>query len=268
MPERVEATLGYVGRLLDRISLRISESEIEAASAFSKLFWSRTPEEDLLARDVDDDAGAIIDSWRLFKNRPADAVQIYLTNPVHARDGWQSSHTVVRVIAPDMPFMVDSILLALSHDGLITHHLTNVVFGVDRDDQGEVLSLQLSQGHANKELFVYAEIDRVNAEDLAALQMRLEETTSDLSFVVDDFQPMKEQLRRVIDELRQSNLPLPEEDVDEAVAFLEWLESFNFTFLGYREFDYTDDMIRQSPDALGVGSSRFLGMSSNAPCEP
>ena len=252
MPEMIETADGYVGRLIDRINLRISEAEFETAATFARLFWSRTPEADLLARDVDDDAGAMIDSWRLFKTRPADDVQIYLTNPVHARDGWQSSHTVVRVIAPDMPFMVDSILLALSHDGLITHHLSNIVFAVERDECGEVLSLKIPQEHVSKELFIYAEIDRVDNEDIAALQLRLEETTADLSAVVNDFQPMKEQLRRVIDELRQSSLPLSEEDVDEAVAFLEWLESFNFTFLGYREFDYTDDMIRQTPDALGV----------------
>jgi len=241
----------YVARLVNHISLRLAEAEFERVAHFAALFWSRIPEQDLANRNVDDDAGATIDSWRKFERRDPEQFQILVENPEHARDGWQSSHTVVRVMAPDMPFVVDSVLIALSHDGLITHHLNNVVFAVDRDETGAITRLSLERQHPARELLIYAEIDRVDARDMAALRERLEQTMLDLQAIVADFLPMKEQLRRIVGELHSTPPPLPEEEVSEAIAFLEWLSANNFTFLGYREFEYTDDTMRQVGASLG-----------------
>ncbi|MDH3641968.1 MAG: NAD-glutamate dehydrogenase [Gammaproteobacteria bacterium] len=250
-----EQSGAYVSRLVNRIGLRLSAEEFERAAEFAELFWSRTPEEDLAERSVDDDAGATIDSWRQFQRRRADQVDILVENPEHARDGWQSSHTVVRVMAPDMPFVVDSVLIALSHDGLITHHLSNVVFAVDRVDDGSIQHISLDQRHDGRELFIYAEIDRVDADDIRALTERLERTAADLQAIVADFIPMKEQLAAIIDELADSPPALPgqeaAEEVKESIAFLAWLSANNFTFLGYREFEYRDDMMRQTGESLG-----------------
>ncbi|MCZ6711338.1 MAG: NAD-glutamate dehydrogenase, partial [Gammaproteobacteria bacterium] len=245
-----EQSGAYVARLVDRIGLRLSEEDYPRAAEFAELFWSRTSEEDLSQRSVDDDAGAIIDSWRQFQRRAPEQIQILVDNPERARDGWHSSHTVVRVMAPDMPFVVDSVLIALSHDGLITHHLSNVVFAVDRDTDGRIAHLSLDQQHAARELFIYAEIDRVDAADIRALSDRLEQTTADLQAIVADFVPMKEQLKMIIGELREQQ-PRQTADIEEAIAFLEWLSANNFTFLGYREFDYANDTMRQVGSSLG-----------------
>jgi glutamate dehydrogenase len=254
-----EQSGAYVSRLVNRIGLRVSETDFERVAEFAELLWSRTLEEDLSVRSVDDDAGATIDSWRQFQHRTPDQVQILVDNPEHARDGWQSGHTVVRVMAPDMPFVVDSVLIALSHDGLITHHLSNVVFAVDRDAAGAIEHISLDQQHADRELFIYAEIDRVDADDIRALRESLEQTTADLQAIVADFPSMKEQLHKIVGELRESP-PHPvneeqkesaEQEIEEAIAFLEWLSANNFTFLGYREFEYADDIMRQVGTSLG-----------------
>jgi len=254
-----EQSGAYVSRLVDRMSLRLSEEDYPRAAEFAELFWSRTLEEDLTGRSVDDDAGATIDSWRQFQRRAPEQFQILVENPERARDGWQSSHTVVRVMAPDMPFVVDSVLIALSHDGLITHHLSNVVFAVDRDASGAIQRISLDQHHSARELFIYAEIDRVDTADIRALRERLEQTTADLQAIVADFVPMKEQLKMIVGELRESLPPIQKQvhehllapDVEEAIAFLEWLYANNFTFLGYREFEYADDTMRQVGTSLG-----------------
>jgi glutamate dehydrogenase len=152
-----------------------------------------------------------------------------------------------------MPFTVDSVLMALSHDGLVTHHLNNVVFGVDRAESGEITALHRNSKHHNKELFIHAEIDRVAEQDLPALEERLRRTTSDLKVVVGDFGAMKDRLAHVTAEIRAAdNLPVEHEDIEEALVFLEWLASNNFTFLGYREFEYKDNRIRQVGQALGT----------------
>ena len=83
----IATSANYLQRLLGRVSLRFADAEFESAARFAELFWSRIPEEDFLSRDVEDDAGAVVDCWRLFNNRRREEIEIYVGNPVHARDG-------------------------------------------------------------------------------------------------------------------------------------------------------------------------------------
>ena len=145
-----------------------------------------------------------------------------------------------------MPFIVDSVLMELSHHDLVTHYLGNAVLRTQRDPDG-VLEALLPNGttEGNTEGFIYAEIDRVVAGQLAALRLRLQETLDHVRVVVRDFAPMKAQLHRIINELETDAGTSPAEEAQEVMAFLHWIDHENFTFLGYREFDYLDDEIRQ-----------------------
>ncbi|MCZ6657387.1 MAG: NAD-glutamate dehydrogenase, partial [Gammaproteobacteria bacterium] len=120
----------HVDDVVERMQQRLAEDEVELAGHFARLFWSKTPQEDLQGRNVEHDVGATIDNWRAYRQLPADQLVLSVSNPQHAQDGWQSAYTIVRIIAPDMPFVVDSVLMALSHGGLTTHTLSNVVFSV------------------------------------------------------------------------------------------------------------------------------------------
>jgi NAD-specific glutamate dehydrogenase len=51
--------------------------------------------------------------------------------------------------------------------------------------------------------------------------------------------------------------PLPKDEIEEGLAFLRWLPTGNFTFLGYREFDFSGGVIRQvEGSALGTLRNR------------
>jgi len=242
----------YFESLQKEILARVSGVEGQLLAEFADLFWSRAPEDDLQGRDVEDDIGLFIDSGRLFKSRQSDEVDIHISNPVRSRDGWQSRHTIVRVMAPNMPFAADSVLLALSQGTIVTHLMNNVVFSVERDDLGSITSLSLDRERPNRELFIYAEIDRLAHEDLPLLKLSLEQTMADLRAVVDDFQPMKAKLADILNQVQPDKLPISEEEYSEGVEFLRWLSQDNFTFLGYREFRYANDEIHQEGETLGM----------------
>ncbi|MFV2090327.1 MAG: hypothetical protein ACC642_06715, partial [Pseudomonadales bacterium] len=225
----------YCENLSRHIALRVAAGESGKVGRFAELFFSRFAPEDLQGRNLEDDAGLMIDSWKRLSERDRETIQIHVFNPVHARDGWQSNHTVVRVLLRDMPFAVDSVLMALSHNGQITHQLNNTVFVLDRDDDGIVQTLSVDQGGAEKELLIYAEVDRLADEDLAGLKSRLQKTVTDLEAVVTDFGAMKAKLEEAIECSRTVNLP--EDEVAEALAFMAWLSADRFTFLGFREFE-------------------------------
>jgi glutamate dehydrogenase len=242
--------------LLDAVRRRFDDDD-PLLLEFTRLWWSRIPEEDLLPRDAGNDSAASIAAWRRFRTRQPVSTQIHVSNPSPARDGWHSRHTVVMVMTPDMPFVTDSVLMALSHDGLITHHLGNVVLSTERDASGVLRAISTDRSWPVREVFIYAEIDRIGEAEARALQERLSAALTDVRTAVDDFPAMKARLAELTEALRTDPPPLPPDEVAESLAFLDWLSQNNFTFLGYRSFDYRDGMIRQDePRTLGVMRNR------------
>ena len=258
----------YLERLLNQLQLRLDPQEYELAAKFAELFWARTPDEDLAIRDISDDAGATIDAWRSLGNHRRDRIEIRLTNPVHARDGWQSRHTIVEVTAPNMPFMVDSVLMALSHDGLITHHLSNLVFAVDRDKNGRIEALSEQLDHPNRELLIYAEIDRLEDGALTELRTSLEDMAAELEAVVADFGAMKEVAANIVRELSERPAGVPADEIDECCDFLIWMLDDHFVFLGYREFAYSNGQMSQVGPCLGRQRVRPIASSRNLRDQP
>jgi len=50
--------------------------------------------------------GAALSLWNALEKNTTDDAVIRVFNPEVAKDGWQSSHTIVEIIAKDMPFLV------------------------------------------------------------------------------------------------------------------------------------------------------------------
>ena len=105
----------------------------------------------------------------------------------------------------------------------------------------------------------------------------------DVRLAVLDWRHMRQKCRDLIDELERKPPQLPKAEVKEGLAFLEWLEDNNFTFLGYREYSFSGKggkaVSRILPDSgrqdvrlviCGTGSLRaaleeqaaFLGISN------
>ena len=59
-------------------------------------------------------------------------VQVF--NPDLAANGWQSPHTVVQIVTDDMPFLVDSVRMAMTAMGLGIHLVIHPMLRVVRDD--------------------------------------------------------------------------------------------------------------------------------------
>lgn len=247
----------FLVAVLEHIRGRLDASEHGLAAAFTRQFWSRVAPEDLEDRNAEDAAGMTIACFRHFQRRAWDAVDIDVENPQYERDGWSSRHTIVQIAHPNMPFITDSVLMELSHRGLVTHHLQNVVFAAVRDADGNLVHVDPQSSDARAEVLIYAEIDRLEEERLAPLAEHLDSILKDVRAGVGDFAVMKERLHAIIASLKATPPRLAAEEVEESVAFLEWLLKGNFTFLGYREFDFAGGTIKQVPDSeLGILRNR------------
>src|ERR1017187_8599303 len=94
---------------------------------------------------------------------PRALVRVF--NPTLREYGYSSPHTVIEMINDDMPFLVDSIGLALTRRALTLHFLTHPVFAVTRDKTGVLRSVEERDLVADKrhrlESFQRIEVDRI-----------------------------------------------------------------------------------------------------------
>src|SRR5204862_4798491 len=74
-------------------------------------------------------------------------------------------------------------------------------------------------------------------DELARLTQTLSGVLADVRVAVEDWLPMRERLKELLDELSDTPLPpVPPTELAEVEDFLRWLDDDNFTFLGYREY--------------------------------
>ena len=80
--------------------------------------------------------------WRLLDApRPADVAKVRVFNPTLAEDGFVSDHTVVQIVNDNMPFLVDSVTMAINRGNRTARWIVDPLRSVTRDAQGKVQSV-------------------------------------------------------------------------------------------------------------------------------
>ncbi len=213
---------------------------------FLRNYYRHVPPEDLVDRDPVDIVGAALSHRQLAQRRPQGTANVRVFTPNLEEHGWSAGHTVVEIVTDDMPFLVDSVTMALSAEDRPIHLVVHPQLVVRRDVTGELLEVsevaESERAGADRpdcivESWMHIEIDReTNADDLRAIEERLRAVLRDVQEAVEDWDKMRERARSVADTLASEELPVPDEEHDEAVELLRWLADDHFTFLGYREY--------------------------------
>jgi glutamate dehydrogenase len=202
-------------------------------------------------------AAAALAHLQFALQRAPRAAKIRVLNPMLEHDGYTCQHTVVEAVNDDMPFLVDSLSMALVSMGHAIHVTTHPVLRVQRSASGELRSVEPAGPVGPNESLIHFEIVReTNPEILLEIERRLLATLRDVRAAVDDWEPMVAKLKRATEELRARS-ELPAELKDESVALLEWLADDHFTLLGYREYDLAagaahDDLTPRAETGLGL----------------
>ena len=231
-------------QLLDSIvelaQTRLAAQQQSEFIQFVRRYYAHATPEDLLELNPEDLYGAALSHWNLARQRLPGNALIKVYNPVFEEHGWQSTHTVIEIVTDDMPFLVDSVVMALNQHSLRVHLLIHPVLQLVRDEQGKLLHMAAddSQKHAYVESFMHCEVDRHSDEQsLRALQQELSQVLNDVRGAVEDWPAMREHMRTIADQLEHVNTPVKDEELAEIKAFLQWLVANHFTFLGYRDYE-------------------------------
>lgn len=220
------------------------EAQYVLFSRFIRLFYSHASESDLRHRSIPELFGMVNSHWMLVcRQQKLGQPHIHVFNPDLERDGWHTTHTVVEVMMKDMPFIVDSTRMEISRLGFTVHLMIHMGgMRVCRDAKGAVIdvdSYDVTQPSCEEiESPVYMEIDRqTDPEVLSMIKENLNRVLTDVQTVVEDWKLMQSRVIESIQALSQPQTMLPAEEVEESVAFLQWLLDGQFTFLGVRDYE-------------------------------
>ncbi|HEV2700545.1 MAG TPA: NAD-glutamate dehydrogenase [Steroidobacteraceae bacterium] len=220
-------------------------------AAFLRCYFSGVAQEDLLARDASYLARLALAHRQLGAQRAVGRSLV-----ATLEDVGDAPHTLVAVITDDMPFLVDSLLLAFGSLGIGVHLIIHPVMDVHRDRRGAMLPATAA-GADCRESWQLFEVDRqLGAERLELIRTTLTATLADVRVAVADWQPMLQQARAACLDLQAAGVP-HDADGAEAQALIEWMVEGHFTFLGYRRYRLRrgarrDLLMPQAQSGLGI----------------
>lgn len=211
-------------------------------AALADYLLARAPAEDVAAYDPSVLQHAAALAFKaVSKHRKGESVIAIDTDAGIVRDG--RPVTVITVVNDNMPFLFDSVLGEITETAGEPVFVTHPVIVVRHGKHGveEILAdggSAKDQG-ADRLSVIHVHINRLSGDEAQGLSDRLKKVLRQVHGAVRDWKPMLARLDQAISEFRYSPVPLDQDAVAEALAFLEWLRDDNFTFLGMREFLYS-----------------------------
>jgi glutamate dehydrogenase len=235
---------------------------------FIKLYFNQAPADDLEGRSTNHLYGLVHSHWLLFRNcqLKTDEAAYQLFNPEVPTHQWESTHTILQLVAIDMPFLVDSIRMEIDRLGLTNYFMiyTGGVV-VTRDDNGliqDVKAQSVSDGEASSELNVEApihvEIDRqTDSDKLTLLRENIKRVIADVYSVTRDWIPMCKVVDSTIAMLEEHPDSVDKAEIQESIAYLSWLLNDHFIFFGMRDYEVK---VRRGEKVLELVSGSGLGV--------
>ena len=167
-----------------------------------------------------------------------------------------SDISILRIVVPDNPFLLDSVTMRLNDLNLDIRLVIHPVVAVKRNSKGKVVDI-VSGKHASK---VYTHLSLMHFElgrsEVGTRKDRIvkevQAVLKDVATCCEDWQPIVKQLDQVNDELKKVNSI---NILAETTRFIKWLRDDNFIFLGFCK-----DSLSKNRQALNYTRGLGLGL--------
>lgn len=202
--------------------------------------------------------------WLMTLQRHPGETLIHLKPPCHP-----GGLAALRTVTDDVPFLVDSVAMAVRDAGTAIDWTVHPVIQMRRDAHGHLTQVVgVGDGEQPAESMIYVEFEPLGEDkDYANLQAILERVLDDLRVVVEDFEPMLNNLSATQANLSASYPNRDQQELQEAKEFIEWLSEEHFTFLGYARSEAKDmegGIQLHLDNAAGLGLARPNSPYANA----
>ena len=259
--------------LIDRLAAearkRVPAELGESAEHFVRRYFAHVAPDDVIYTSFETLIGGALSLWEFGTKRTPGEPSVRLFNPTVAENGWGLEHTVIEIVNDDMPFLVDSVSAEMHRRDRKIHLLLHPIIRARRDSAGnriEITDTLHAPTDAIVESYMHVEIDQeTEPQELEAIRASLERILREVRLAVLDWRAMRARLAADLEELEGAKLPMPAEEVEEAKAFLRWLDSGNFIFLGHRRYVFETrnggDYLKPLPET-GLGILRDIRTES------
>ena len=226
------AVTALLDPIFEAIRKRAGKTQQGDAVAFADAFYRRLTVDELPLHSPDGWAALATDFLDFARARKRGTANVRLFNPVMVQHGWDSPHTVLQIVNDDMPFLVDSVTMALAEQGIGVHVLGHPVVPITRDRAGKLVEV----GSGNPESLIHMEIDRQSGDSIDSIRATLHAVLAEVRGIVADWGPMREKMLQVAEDIATRTMPVDEAGRHEAQEFLRWAADDHFTLFGYREY--------------------------------
>lgn len=228
--------------VLNHIDSKFGKKQAPLVRDFARYFCTNITTGDVEFKSPVDLYSPIISLWK-FTEQHASENYVKVYSPDLALDGWETKHSVIELVHEDMPFLVDSVRMELNRMGINVHLHIHLPMDINRDKNGRITKM-LRPGHTDVKPTItpmLIEIDRqLEQSELDEIKSNICRVLGDVTAAVKDWEPMKEKLEMVINNM--TNLPkkLTSEKNTESRDFLDWISANHFTLLGYAYYELKD----------------------------
>jgi glutamate dehydrogenase len=229
-------------------------------AGFEDALFAGADEEDLQSYGSADRHAIVTCAWEgLAAPRAPAAAAIRLHDLALSRNGRARDVTILEVVNDNMPFLLDSTLAELDAQGLQPLLVAHPIVAVERGADGGLLRFAgpvqpSGQAGLRRESLIHIHLDRIDGEAAERLRAELGRTYADIRLAVRDWPAMRSRLAQIVHAWRTDPPPLPDAEIREAVAFVEWLAADNFTLLGVREVSFPGADLNAEPvESAGLG---------------
>ena len=245
-----------LSQLEEEVRAHFSGEEADHITDFSRQIYDRTSAEDNSHRQLADLYGATIGSWNFIQNLKAGEYKLRVFNPNYRQHGWQLGHTVVTLLSRNMPFITDSVRAEINRRNITIHSIQTSTFTIVRDNKGQLLELLPARSVIKppkgcvmtEEALIYFEIDRHSDNKVMTdITTTLQSILKEVEIVVDDFKQFGTIAKQIIADVKASKVQTAAKR-KEIEAFIDWLSSGHFVFLGYEKMlvDYSGEQVSVS----------------------
>ncbi|MES2712518.1 MAG: phage capsid protein, partial [Pseudomonadota bacterium] len=240
MPDTARAEVLAAGRAA---LARLAPDLPPSAATLMERLHAAIPTTELAGIPAEQIAEATAHLFALAQDRQPGQTRLRMLAPGPGR----GSRTVALVVTDDMPFLVDSVLAAVTLQSRAVERFLHPILGVRRE-AGRLVDFDPA---APRESMMHVTLSHAGNGSTEALEAALERSLGDLRRAVNDFPAMLQHLKDASAETAPHG---------PAGAFLRWLAEDNFVLLGYRELAVGADGALSLAEGQSIGLLRDLSV--------
>lgn len=260
-PQPEDRKQEILDQILKKLTSKIPDKLKKVAQTFAEIYYANVSLEDLMENSLNALVSSVDGLWNFSLERTPGKAKIRAFVEKREVKGHLVPFTIVDIVNDNMPFLVDSVIGALNSLGYSIHLVIHPVMQVERNKTNtlkNIIQRSPEQTNGTYESFIHCEIlEGASKEELKAIEEEILRALDDVRSAVEDWTLMRKRLQMAIKSLKDHPPHISDEELEETLFFLKWIEDNHFTFLGFCQYSLVPDQttIKRSlvpEEGLGV----------------